>query len=837
MMWSFASIIIVSCLLLAKHKSLAIPDTEYEQVIAKRYLFAPFANESTAWPVLTNIQDVYQVVSLPQYYAQATEGFWLLTQSINSTVQTLQMSWMSLSDNNPSVVLSEIDNKSFLVVSHNKTSAMFYTAALISLERIQLILCNSSTATSCRVIKSIAFPSVLANISTIADGLFIDALGTAGWLYIASDTGLHGLDLSSFSIHPYINEINESVSSLAWSSQHKTVFIGTQTKLYIYSYDTDNEGWRFEFVTGLIDAPITSLVYNDGQDKLWIGQETGITLLSPIIMSTRRVHWVFSRLAGQISNPGSDIGHLPFANITILGVSHSTLPDSRVWLGSIRGMMRFDSNDTDMNAWRVFNSARYMPNRDSLVNVVSLAVLGSTAVAVTSKGLAILRFEMWTLEQKAKHFQDFFNQTDRHDKYGLVSGCAMSSWGDSRTCVKRPDDNDGLWTSLYLSSQIFRYKVTHDATVKASAWTHFETLELLNKVTGIPGYPARSFAKRTDFPPDPKWYLSPVYPTLQFKDDTSSDEVVGHEFVYPLVHDLLASDDDERHRAYMLLFNITNYILTHNWYLVGMDNTTRGVWNPIDINSDIGYVDERGVGSLEILAMLLQTYVYSGDERFLNATKLLIETYHYDVNIINQRMLAVCQVKLSNDELAYLSYFNLVHTSNTLISTSTLSTTQKELAQLVIDNLLEYVKAGLELSHKYKQMDKSPFYNLIYCYASGQVNQTQHLFNRIRAVNPQFNCDSLSKDAIWYMQRWPLELINWPQFNSDRLDVQLNVPAECDMDGALHSLKMLSPDERTTDTTNYNVYDLDGGDGFWESDPTNFLLSYWGMRYFNLLGE
>ncbi|CAF2795018.1 unnamed protein product [Rotaria sp. Silwood2] len=860
-MWSvFACsviyIIIITGLFAEKNKSLAdtravlptsIPDSEYEQVIARRYLFAPFANESTAWPVLTNIHHANQIVSLPQYHAQAAEGFWLLTESTNSTVETLEMSWMSLSDNNTSVVLPKIDIKSFLVVSHDKTLAMIYTAALISLERVKFILCDQLNATSCRIIKNIPFPSVLANISKVTAGLFINDLGTAGWLYIATDTGFHGLDLSTFIIHPYINEINVSVSSLAWSSQHRTVFIGTATKLWIQSYTAVDKGWRFEHVTGLIDAPITSLVYSDGQDKLWIGQETGITLVSPIIMSTGRIHWIFSRLAGQISNPGSDIGHLSFANITTLVVSHSALPDSRVWLGSIRGMMRFDPNETDLNAWRVFNSARYMPNRDSLVNVVSLAVLsreikaptalGSTAVAVTSKGLAVLHFEMWTLAKKAEHFQEFFNQTGRHDKYNLVSGCSMSLWGDSRTCVKGSDDNDGLWTSIYLSSQIFRYKVTKDVTVKASAWTHFEALELLNNVTGISGYPARSYAKRTDFPPGPNWYLSPVYPTLQFKDDTSSDEVVGHEFVYPLVHDLLASNEDERLRAYTLLFNITNYILTHDWYLVGLNHTHRGVWNPTDITNGTDHIDERGLGSLEILAFLLQTYAYSGDERFLNGAKLLIESYQYDVNLLNQRMIAVCQVKFWDDELAYLSYFNLVHAINTLTTTHTLSTIQKERTQSVIDNLLEYMMVGLDLAHKYKQMEKSPFYNFIYCYVTGQVNQTRHLFNKSRGSSPKFDCNSLSKDGIWYMQRWPLELINWPQYNSDRLDVQLNVPAECDWGRAYRSLQMLPPDERTIDIWNYNVYNLDGGDGFLETDPTAFLMSYWGMRYFNLLGE
>jgi hypothetical protein len=498
--WSFVCMIIVGETFSSKYSSSVdtrivlptpIPDTEYEQVIAERYLFAPFVNESTAWPVLTNIYNVCQVVSLPQYHLKAADGVWLLAQSM---VETLQMSWMSLSTKKTSVVLPEVDMKSFLVVSHNENTAMSYTTALISLDRVQLILCDRSDATSCKVVKNIAFPSVLANISKIAAGLFVHDLGAKGWLYIGTDTGLHGLDFSTFQIVPYLNAINVSVSSLAWSSKHQAVFSGTETKLWIHSYGIGNEGWRFEHITGLIDAPITSLVYNDAQDKLWIGQDTGITLLSPIIMSTGRIHWFFSRLAGQISNPGSDIGHLPFANITALGVSHSSLSDSRVWFGTIRGVMRFNPNDSDTNAWRVFNSARYMPNRDSVVNVVSLTVLsrasntsaslGSTMVAVTKKGLAILRFEMWTLAQKANHFQAFFNQSRRHDRYNLISPCYMSSWGDTRTCLTQTDDNNGLWTSMYLSSQIFRYLVTKDATVRASAWVHFEALEVLNRVTG-----------------------------------------------------------------------------------------------------------------------------------------------------------------------------------------------------------------------------------------------------------------------------------------------------------------------------------------------------------------
>ena len=133
-------------------------------------------------------------------------------------------------------------------------------------------------------------------------------------------------------------------------------------------------------------------------------------------------------------------------------------------------------------------------------------------------------------------------------------------------------------------------------------------------------------------------------------------------------------------------------------------------------------------------------------------------------------------------------------------------------------------------------MEKSPFSNSIYCYVSGQVNQSENLFIEKSEYIPSFDCNSLSKDGIWTMQRWPLELVNWPQFNSDRLDVQLNLPSnKCRKTSS--SLTMFPPDERCTHKWNDDIYYLDNGNGFQEEDPTAFLISYWGMRYFHLLGE
>ncbi len=81
--WSLLCFITINELFSVRHTSLVdtltimptpIPDNEFEHVIAERYLFASFPNESTVWPVLKNIQNAWQTASLPHYHSQATKS-------------------------------------------------------------------------------------------------------------------------------------------------------------------------------------------------------------------------------------------------------------------------------------------------------------------------------------------------------------------------------------------------------------------------------------------------------------------------------------------------------------------------------------------------------------------------------------------------------------------------------------------------------------------------------------------------------------------------------------------------------------------------------------------
>jgi hypothetical protein len=51
---------------------------------------------------------------------------------------------------------------------------------------------------------------------------------------------------------------------------------------------------------------------------------------------------------------------------------------------------------------------------------------------------------------------------------------------------------------------------------------------------------ARSFLPKGSPIPGGTWHNSTVDPAWIWKGDTSSDEVTGHMFVYPIVADLLA---------------------------------------------------------------------------------------------------------------------------------------------------------------------------------------------------------------------------------------------------------------------------------------------------------
>lgn len=75
-------------------------------------------------------------------------------------------------------------------------------------------------------------------------------------------------------------------------------------------------------------------------------------------------------------------------------------------------------------------------------------------------------------------------------------------------------------------------------------------------------------------------YFSRFLTVFGTSGDTSSDEIVGHMFVLPIVHDLLAKTDEERAMARDLMCSNMDYIIDNGFTLVDADGnvTTWGRW-------------------------------------------------------------------------------------------------------------------------------------------------------------------------------------------------------------------------------------------------------------------
>jgi hypothetical protein len=91
------------------------------------------------------------------------------------------------------------------------------------------------------------------------------------------------------------------------------------------------------------------------------------------------------------------------------------------------------------------------------------------------------------------------------------------------------------------------------------------------------------------------------------------------------------------------------------------------------------------------------------------------------------------------------------------------------------------------------------------------------------------------KEAIWYLQEYPLDLIEWSVNSSHRKDIDLIKP-----DYREQTLKeVLPPDELRIARHNSNRFDLDGnGGGRAESSAGDiWLLPYWIGRYLGVISE
>jgi hypothetical protein len=479
---------------------------------------------------------------------------------------------------------------------------------------------------------------------------------------------------------------------------------------------------------------------------------------------------------------------LPVNQFTVISVESPSV----TWIGTRQGAIRL-SRDNQVREY--FAGLRWLPDD----HVSGVGFDKDATWLETGKGFARIEYAPMTLVDKSRAFVTRIQA--RHNRWGLTADSDLRVPGDLSTSQAVSSDNDGLWTAMYVAAESFRYKVTGEKDARENASRGMQAIMRLESITGRPGFPARSFVKTgVDVQPkDGEWHDTPDK-EWRWKGDTSSDEIVGHYFVYPIYHDLVA-DDVEKPALRAVIDRITNHILDNNYQLVDVDGkrTRWGWWAPDLIWED---PDETGLRALHMLSHLRVALHLAGNPqhraRYQAAYDDLIRTHKYHWLTRNQKVMVPGSINHSDDELAFLSYYPLLRY-------------ERDPA------LLEVYKQSLERSWQIERPERNPLWNVIYAAGTGakEFDQAQ---------------------SIRTLQEIPMDLIQWTVRNSQRLDVPLDPLA--DRQKRRQALIVLPYDELPMSKWNGNPYNLDGGNGGRsEDDGAYFLLPYWMGRFHQLIPE
>ncbi|GAB2793478.1 hypothetical protein GCM10027275_43010 [Rhabdobacter roseus] len=458
-----------------------------------------------------------------------------------------------------------------------------------------------------------------------------------------------------------------------------------------------------------------------------------------------------------------------------------------LWIGTTEGVIQKDT------AWHYYWGKRWLPG-NRVTDICEIAP--GTIWVATDQGIGEISQQTMTLEEKAAHFADLIEK--RHNRRGIINVSKLANVGDLATSYMENEDNDGLWTSCFLAAECYRYAATGSEEAKQRAIRTFEALERLETVTGIPGYPARSYALATDSvkqsaSPHPKqWHPSPDGQWV-WLDDTSSDEIAGHFFTLSLFHDLVA-DAGQKKRIVGLIDRIMTHIVENNYHLVDLDGkpTRWGVWNPDSLNHAPRWLYEKGLNSLQILSHLKTALHFTGNLKYETVYQKLVQEHGYAVNAVQAKQFGPFETSHSDDILTFFPYYGLFQFSDG-------------------DPNRRLYEQSLLRSWEAVRGDRMPVWNVM---ASAFLQQA---------------CDL--EAARQELMDYPLDQIDWTMQNHHRWDLQRDPLV--DRSGQPQALKPIPSAQSSVSRWNTNPKRLDSGNGGkTEETGTYFLFAYWMGRYY-----
>ena len=495
---------------------------------------------------------------------------------------------------------------------------------------------------------------------------------------------------------------------------------------------------------------------------------------------------------------GELVKKLPWTEITAVNEV-----DGKLWFGSTKGAFMLDAN----GKYRYYASKRWLPSD-------SVTFIGQgpdkSVLIVTNKGLSNIVSTNMTLYDKAMYYEK--QVRSRHIRHGFNATLGYMTDGSLATGSLEDSDNDGLWTTMYLAAEVFRYEVTKSDEALQNIRECMEAMERLYTINGVKGgFPSRSFERRGYKFEDKPWRRAND-PEWDWKSTTSSDEAIGHIFAFATMAELLDDQKDLQNRAVVLIDSLMQHTIDNNYYLIDWNGepTLWGKWNPDYVNARPVGVGDRKINSSNYIAMLQTAYHFTKKEVYKEKAFELMTKYGYYENL----MFPMSQVRKaddsaddwskmlseswnhSDDEMYFVGYWGLYRYA----FNDTLRTRFKE-------SILDHWQI--------ERPEKEGAWNI---------------FTALTGT-PEFDLT----EAIWYLQEYPLDLIHWRVTNSSRKDIEMLEPNFRKQT----TKEVLPAGELPISRHNANRFSLDGGDnGTSEYSAGDiWLLPYWMGRYLNVISE
>jgi len=428
---------------------------------------------------------------------------------------------------------------------------------------------------------------------------------------------------------------------------------------------------------------------------------------------------------------------------------------------------------------------------------------------LTASGLSKIEFRQETMASKAdyllKHLRKY------HMRFGFSEEADIMDPNDPTSLVLTDSDNDGLWSSIYLGSEAFRYAVTGDPQARANAWETFGTFERLISIHDPEWFSSRSFERMGYHTHDDHAWRPAPDPEWEWKGTTSTDEFVGYLFITAVMDEMVAETPEEKARVAKYITTIMDHIIKNNFYFIDVDGqpTLWGRLNPDYVNSFAHTQFDRILNSVLTLASFQEAYALSGEDIYKAQVDKAINEFGYLENIES----GIDKIKYtsgfihkgihlgedwnhSDDEMAFLTYWVLDKYA-------------------LDDNLRAKYRKLIEDHWDIERPEGDALWNLIAYRVCGRIDMDK---------------------TISYLREFPADLTRYNVMNSQRKDLEF-LPNDLNTNFREQKTKDLLPKfERPVQRHNTNEFNLDldtGGRSQLAGDE--YLLPYWMARYLEVI--